>query len=171
MLGDWRLGALQRGVDHDPGTIEKDPYWHLIPFSVFLILNGIICWIWYRELALLPKFITPFSVLLWSLAVYRIANIVSNEQVTRVIRAPFVEQETQEDGKVTETPKRRGFKHTIGSLLYCPSCVGVWVAATLTYMVIFFPFVAWVVVVVFALSGLERIFTTLVAALARPDER
>ncbi len=161
---------MQQDIDPNSFIAKKTATLNLVPFGLFLIINGLICWTWYRELAQLEQHISPFNVLLWGLAVFRIANIVADEPVTRAIRAPFVEQEAKEGGRIEETPKKRGLQHTIGSLLYCSSCVGVWVAAGITYMMVFFPLVAWVVIVIFAISGLERILASLVATLARGEK-
>jgi O-antigen ligase len=153
-------------VQDDARPIPKReiPFFHLVPLSIFLIVNAALI-LTYRP-AVPLEFFTPFTLLVFGLAAYRIADIIANEQVTKVIRAPFVNVK-EEAGKEVETPKRRGWKETMGSLLYCPSCVGVWVAAFLVYLYIFAPELSWLVVAVFALSALERIFQNVVSLLDR----
>ena len=101
--------------------------------------------------------IGPFRLLVLGLAAYRASNILSNETVTKPLRAPFVE-EVEKDGKVVEEPKRRGFLGATGHLIYCPSCTGVWLSATLAYAYVFWPVAAYFIAVILALSALERIF-------------
>jgi hypothetical protein len=165
-------GALKRSQPMSESAVgktptEEAPYWHLVPFSLFAIINIVIWILWPQYLIQLKEMATPFSILLWGLAVYRIANIVSNEQVTRVLRAPFIDQQETGSGHIEETPRPAGLKHTIGSLLYCPSCVGVWASALIVYLLLFAPTIGWVAVVLFALSGVERIVSAVLQLLNR----
>jgi hypothetical protein len=101
--------------------------------------------------------IGPFRLLVLGLAAYRASNILSNETVTKPLRAPFVE-EVEKDGKVVEEPKKRGFLGATGHLIYCPSCTGVWLSAALAYAYVFWPEPAYFIALILALSALERIF-------------
>jgi len=134
-------------------SLEK---WLLVDMAVFTIINIILI------RALNPHFevlsyVTPLRLFVFGLAVYRGANIISNEYVTFAIRKPFV-REAVIDGKHVEEPREEGVRGLIGSLLYCPSCTGVWVAMILTYWYLFHPAVASIVMLMLALSGLERFF-------------
>lgn len=97
-----------------------------------------------------------FKLLVLGLAAYRAANILSNEVITKPIRAPFV-NEAEKNGKVIEKPKKSGFLGACGLLIYCPSCTGVWLAAILVYAYIFWPSPTFVVAMLLALSAIERI--------------
>lgn len=99
-----------------------------------------------------------FQLLVLGLAAYRAAHILSNEAVTKPLRAPFIE-ETQHDGKTVEEPKKRGFLGAMGLLIYCPSCTGVWLATAFVYCYIFFPTQTFVIALLLALSAIERIVT------------
>ena len=94
------------------------------------------------------------------LAVYRLANIVSNEQLTKPLREPFVD-EKQRNGKMVEVPKGRGFLGAMGSLIYCPSCTGTWIAAILVNSFVVWPLPVKIIALIFALSAIERLFTML----------
>ncbi len=113
---------------------------HLVPLSHFFILG---------------------------LAVYRGANILSNEFVTTPLRAYFVKDVETADGKTSEMPYETGLRGTLGSLLYCPSCTGVWIAMILTYSYVFWPGPASIVIFFLALSGLERFFAYAFGKLKR----
>lgn len=148
---------------------KKDiPVWHLLPFSIYVVLNGIMLFVFQPELPL-ETFLDPLRFLLFGLATYRIADIIANEQVTKVFRAPFINIR-KEDGEEEEVPKRHGFKQTLGTLLYCPSCVGVWVATGIVYGFIYSPQITWIIVAIFSLSALERFFFSLVQALVKIGE-
>ncbi len=137
---------------------------------MFLAINGFLFWAFYIRLQGLISYITPFNLVIFGLATYRIANIVANEQVTKVIRAPFVDIAVK-DGEEVEVPKKRGLKQTIGSLLYCPSCMGVWVAAFITHLMVFVPIVGITISWIFALSAVERIVSNFVCLLDTAGNR
>jgi Protein of unknown function (DUF1360) len=105
-----------------------------------------------------------FKLLVFGLAAYRAANILSNEAVTKPLRAPFVE-ESQTEGKVTERPKRSGFLGAMGQLIYCPSCTGVWLSAALVYSYVLYPGVTFMVALFLALSAIERILAIVIRRL------
>jgi hypothetical protein len=83
--------------------------------------------------------------------------VVSNEFITTPIRAHFV-KEVVVNGEHVEEPYDQGFRGFAGSLLYCPSCTGVWIAAIITYSYIIWPGATSIVVLLLALSALERFF-------------
>ncbi len=141
--------------------------WFTLDMLVFLLVNAFLI-IFFRDKFDSLENLTFFKLLLLGLAAYRAANILSNEPVTKPLRAPFVE-EKEKDGKVVEEPKKSGFLGAAGHLLYCPSCTGVWLAAALVYFYIFFPEVTFVVALFLALSGIERILAALVGRLKRED--
>lgn len=61
---------------------------------------------------------------LGAVATHKMARIVSKEQVTSPLRAPFTEA-GEEAG--AEEP-REGHRHTVGELLLCPFCLAPWIA-------------------------------------------
>jgi hypothetical protein len=130
--------------------------WLLLDMVLFVVINAVLL----AKLA--PRFeiisyMTPLRLLILGLAVYRGANIISNEFVTTPIRAYFV-HDVERDGTIVEEPYEEGFRGFIGSLLYCPSCTGVWIAMILTYSYLFHPQVMSIVILILALSGVERFF-------------
>jgi hypothetical protein len=136
------------------------PYWHLMPFGIFIFLNLIALWQLYPRLYSIAGTLDPFGFIVFGLATYRIAQIIANERVTSVVRAPFVNVKDEGGEQEEEVPKPRGIRETLGTLLYCPSCVGVWAAAFLAYLAIIDFGIALIVAIIFALSACERIMTT-----------
>ena len=141
-----------------PLPFEKIPFWHLVPFSVYLIANAVLIHQYWADLGKVSAHVTPFSLAVIGLATFRMANIVANEQVTKVFRAPFVNVQEKEDGD-EEEPKPTGWKGMVGSLLYCASCSGVWVATGFAYCLMLAPEFAFFAAVPFALSAIERFLT------------
>jgi hypothetical protein len=133
--------------------------WLKLDMAVFAIANVILIGKFGDTLATID--IGGIDLLVLGLAVYRMANIVSNEPVTKPLRAPFVD-EVPKDGTVVEKPKRTGFRGALGLLIYCPSCTGVWIAAAFVYCYAFWPSQTFVVALFLALSGIERLGTALV---------
>jgi hypothetical protein len=107
-----------------------------------------------------------FKLLILGLAAYRGANIISNETVTKPLRAPFV-NEKEVHGHLVEEPKKRGWKGAFGTLIYCPSCTGVWIGMFLLYSYAFFPSVMFAGWLLLASSALERIFAFSVGYLKK----
>lgn len=145
--------------------------WLKLDMALFVAINAILLAKYAEDLALIQ--VGALEVVVLGLAVYRMANIVSNEPVTKPLRAPFVD-EVPQDGKVVEKPKRTGFRGALGLLIYCPSCTGVWIAAAIVYLYAFWPAQVFVVALFLALSGIERLGTALVGFLKgfpRPENR
>lgn len=156
----------ETGLDSPPRPIRRVPYWNFLPLVVFIVLNGLILYLYRDEVVRIQEYLTPFAILLMGLATFRIADIIANEQITQAVRAPFINV-AKENGEEIEVPKPYGIRQTIGALIYCPSCVGVWVAAGLVYLFVFAPNVAWVVTVIFALSALVEFLSCFTAWLRK----
>jgi hypothetical protein len=132
--------------------------WLKVDMALFAIANALLIARYHDRLSVLLTIGWLHFVVL-GLASYRLANIISNEPVTKPLRAPFVD-ETHEAGRVVEKPKPTGFRGAVGLLIYCPSCTGVWIAAALAYCFAFWPSGTFVVALFLALSGVERIVTS-----------
>lgn len=130
---------------------------------VFLALNIFMIYYFRDRFAVLYS-LDYLKFTIFALATFRAANIISSEVVTKPIRAPFVD-ETIKNGKIIEEPKRGGFLGAFGLLIYCPSCSGVWISALLVYLYIFWPAPTFLFASFLALSGVERIISTLLVKL------
>ncbi len=130
--------------------------WLWLDMVAFAVINIILIIVLNPHFEVL-SYITPIRLIVFGLAVYRAANIISNEFVTSPLRAPFV-REVERGGVVVAEPLESGLKGFIGNLIYCPSCVGVWVAMILVYSYLFHPATTSIIALLLALSGLERFF-------------
>jgi Protein of unknown function (DUF1360) len=141
---------------------ERVLKWLTLDMLVFVVGNFFLIRHLENRLASLDDF-GYFKLLVFGLAAYRAANVLSNEAVARPLRAPFVD-ESQQDGKIVEEPKRSGFTGAMGLLISCPSCTGVWLSAALVYSYVLWPGPTFLVALFLALSAIERIIS---AALGR----
>jgi hypothetical protein len=144
---------------------SKHP-WFLFDLVLFIAINVALI----RLMDWQPSsfaWLTPYQALLFALAVYRGADIISNERITQPLRAPFIKLVTNEEGRQVEEPLPHGFRGALGSLLYCPSCSGIWVAMVLVYCRLIFPGPTEIAVVILALSAGERFFTNTVNVLKK----
>lgn len=139
--------------------------WLTLDMAVFIAINAILISRFGERLAGLRS-IGFLDLTVLGLAAYRASNILSNEVVTKPLRAPFVE-EVEKDGKLIEEPKKSGFLGATGLLIYCPSCTGVWLSAALAYAYAFWPDKAFIVALLLAMSAVERILACLLGWFKR----
>jgi hypothetical protein len=72
--------------------------------------------------------ITGLDLVMLCLATLRMAKLVSEDEITAVVREPVI---TIENGQ--KRPRGHGLRQALGKLVLCPTCTGTWVAAVLTY--------------------------------------
>lgn len=148
----------------------KNKYtWYLVDLAVFTIINIVLIWYMVQNITVradLFDLFTPFKLVLFGLGVYRMADVISTENVTAGIRAFFVNEkntvilpdstEVTQIGLTQNVIKTSGFRAVIGDLISCPSCTGVWVAMILFYLYVFFPTIGTALLIIMALSAAER---------------
>lgn len=78
-----------------------------------------------------PRQVELVDIALVGIASHKLARLVSKDEVTSFVRAPFVEVRADENDDIEEEPAGRGPRRAIGELLTCPSCIGQWAAAGL----------------------------------------
>jgi hypothetical protein len=78
--------------------------------------------------------VTGLDLAMLGLSTLRMAKLVSEDEITAVIRRPLVDVENGQ-----RRPKGHGLRLALGKLILCPTCTGTWVAAFLTYALHLFP--------------------------------
>jgi len=134
----------------------------LLDLVFVLLYVGVMAALYF--LGRLPTNIGPFDLVLLGLAAARLTDIISTDQIMEWLRRPFVKMETTEIAErevETRTGRGRGLKKVIGDLLSCPWCVGVWVAASLTYAYFLLPAVIWVFILIMAIAEIGSLLQTL----------
>ncbi len=99
----------------------------------------------------IPERIDAKDIALLGMAAHKVSLIGSQDAVTSPLRAPFTElQEKESPKKVDEKPRGEGLRRSLGELLTCKFCLGVWVASLFTYGLVLVPRVTRLVASVFA---------------------
>lgn len=107
--------------------------------------------------------ITPLDLGLLGLATLRVAKLVSEDEITAVIREPLIEVEGGQ-----KQPRGRGLRWALGKLVLCPTCTGTWVAAFLTYALHLSPRYTRPFLAIMSASGAEQ-FTDALLSLVYTD--
>ena len=99
----------------------------------------------------LPRRIEARDIALLGMATHKLSLVGSQDAITSPLRAPFTELEAKESPKkVDEKPRGGGVRRSVGELLTCQFCLGVWVASFFTYGFVLLPRVSRLVAAVFA---------------------
>ncbi len=88
----------------------------------------------------IPERVDAKDIALLGVATHKLSQIGAKDAVTSPLRAPFTElQETKGQKNVQEEPRGEGLRRSIGELLTCQFCLGLWVAAFFTYGLVLVP--------------------------------
>jgi hypothetical protein len=88
----------------------------------------------------LPERPSPGDVALLAVATHKISRLITKDAITSPIRAPFTQfEEAAGEAELNESPRGHGVRHSLGELLTCPFCTGVWVAGGLAAGLVFAP--------------------------------
>jgi Protein of unknown function (DUF1360) len=99
----------------------------------------------------LPERIDARDIVLLGMATHKLSLVGSQDAITSPLRAPFTElEEKKSPKKVEEKPRGEGLRRSVGELLTCQFCLGVWVASLFTYGFVLLPRVSRLVAAVFA---------------------
>lgn len=100
----------------------------------------------------IPERVDAKDIALLGVATHKLSLIGSQDAVTSPLRAPFTELQDKESPKsVEEKPRGKGLQRSIGELLTCQFCLGLWVAAFLTYGLILAPRVTRLLAAIFTI--------------------
>jgi hypothetical protein len=104
----------------------------------------------------IPERIEARDIALLGVATHKVSLLVAHDAVTSPLRAPFTElQEKQSPKSVSEKPRGKGLRRSLGELLTCHFCVGQWVASFFAYGLVFAPAVTRLVASIFAIVALS----------------
>jgi hypothetical protein len=140
--------------------------WYIIDIIIFLAIN-------YYILTHLPGSairalgdINWFTIFVFGLGIYRLTDVITHEDVTEIIRAPFMNKVVV-DGVEKWEYAENGIRGFFGILFSCNACMGVWVSMIIFYLYIFFPIPTLIFVIIMSLTGLERFFSKIENFLAK----
>lgn len=98
----------------------------------------------------LPERVDLKDIALLGMATHKLGLIGTQDAVTSPLRAPFTElKEKESPKKVDEEPRGEGLRRSVGELLTCKFCLGVWLASFFTYGLVLVPRVTRLVATIF----------------------
>jgi hypothetical protein len=104
----------------------------------------------------IPGRVAAKDIALLGVATHKLSQIGAKDAVTSPLRAPFTElQETESQKNVKEKPRGKGLRRSLGELLTCQFCLGLWVASFFTYGLILVPRVTRLVASIFTILALS----------------
>jgi hypothetical protein len=98
-----------------------------------------------------PEHMDARDIALLGMATHKLSLVGSQDAITSPLRAPFTElEEKKGPKKVDEKPRGEGIRRSVGELLTCQFCLGVWVASFFTYGFVLLPRASRLVAAIFA---------------------
>jgi hypothetical protein len=99
----------------------------------------------------IPERIEAKDIALLGMAAHKMSMVGSQDAITSPLRAPVTEiQEKESPKKVVEKPRGEGLRKSVGELLVCKFCLGVWLASFLTYGLVLVPRATRLIAALFA---------------------
>jgi hypothetical protein len=99
----------------------------------------------------IPERIGAGDIALLGMAAHKMSMVGSQDAITSPLRAPVTEiQEKESPKNVVEEPRGEGLRRSIGELLVCKFCLGVWLASFLTYGLVLVPRLTRLIAALFA---------------------
>ena len=88
----------------------------------------------------LPERISPWDTAVTAMATHKLSRLLAKDPVTSPLRAPFTTFEgTSGPAELAEDVQGSGATRTIGELVTCPFCLGMWVSTGFTAGYVFAP--------------------------------
>ena len=88
----------------------------------------------------IPERVKPEDIVLFGAATHKLSWIVTRDAITAPLRAPFTElEEVKGPTNVQEKPRDTGLQRSLGELLTCRFCLGMWISAFFAYGLVLFP--------------------------------
>ena len=77
----------------------------------------------------LPERIDPVDLVLSGVATHKLSRLIAKDKITAFARAPFTEYQGKGGpAEVEERARGEGLRRTVGELLICPYCLGMWIS-------------------------------------------
>ena len=118
--------------------ITDQYFWNFVfsTFFVVLIVMGVI--ILDGEAYRSFEELTPFDVIIMTLATWRLIRLFVYDAITKFFREQFWDAKKTKTGYVLEKPKS-GARRTLADLFSCPWCFGAWAGALVVFLYMLTP--------------------------------
>ena len=121
----------QAAIDYDPrGEVDLRGFRaSLAAYGTFVVGSALLL---KGSRRALPERYPLTDLLVGGVAVHKFSRLLARGSVTSPLRAPFTEfEEAAGAAEHDERPREgHGVRHTVGELLTCPFCLGVWTGTT-----------------------------------------
>jgi hypothetical protein len=88
----------------------------------------------------LPATVSAGDVVLIGTASHKLSRLIAKDKITAFLRAPFTEYQGRGGpAEVEERARGEGLRRTIGELLICPYCLGLWASGGFHLGLVFAP--------------------------------
>ncbi len=140
------------GYGEDPQTLSS----YAVLIGVFNLILAAFLLITRRTDRSLPERMEAKDIVLLGVATHKLSNTLANDAIAMPLRAPFTEmQEKQSPKMVDEQPRGSGLRRSVGELLTCKFCLGMWTASFFTYGLVLAPRVTRLIASIFAVVTLS----------------
>jgi len=161
--------ALPQDVFEGYGGSKQRLYSYSALISVFNLIFTVFLLVAKGVGRAIPERVDSKDIALLGLATHKLSQIGAKDAVTSPLRAPFTElQETESQKNVKEKPRGEGLRRSIGELVTCQFCLGLWVASFFTYGLVLMPRVTRLMATIFTiLTVSDHLHQTYKALLKR----
>jgi hypothetical protein len=88
----------------------------------------------------IPEGLSVTDIAVVAVATHKLSRLLARDPVTSPLRAPFTAYRgTAGPAELAEDVRGEGARKTVGELITCPFCIGVWVATGFTAGLVFLP--------------------------------
>jgi hypothetical protein len=121
----------------------RSALWNIL-FGVFFVGLVLLSAEWLFKAGRLPSYLTLGDFFLIALATFRLTRLVCYDIIFAFLR------------DFLTTYEKGSFFGTLGALVHCPWCAGLWFAAAVTFFYFLTP-IAWFFVLVLAIAGIASV--------------
>jgi Protein of unknown function (DUF1360) len=139
-LKDRLTGAASAQGARYSGGADRPLRGYAVTMTVYASLVGALAGLARMTGRDIPERLDVTDILLSAAATHKLSRVLAKDPVTSPLRAPFTAyQSTQGPAELKEEVRGRGGRKTVGELVTCPFCTGVWVATGLTAGLVYLP--------------------------------
>ena len=132
--------VVQLDIFEGYGGRKQRLYSYATLIAVFNLIFAVFVLVAKRTGRSIPERVDVRDIALLGVATHKLSLTGAQDAVTSPLRAPFTELQEKESPKsVQERPRGEGLRRSIGELVTCQFCLGMWAAAFFTYGLVLAP--------------------------------
>jgi hypothetical protein len=149
-LGEKISDKVQQEIFERYGGEEQRLYSYATLMGLFNLIFAVFLLVVKGTGRNIPERVDTKDLALLGVATHKLSLIGAQDAVTSPLRAPFTELQEKESPKsVDEKPRGEGLRRSVGELLTCQFCLGMWVASFFAYGLVLAPSVTRLIASVF----------------------